>query len=628
MFPIPMHDALPRLTQGDHCCHIFDKPEDQLRLLVPYFALGLERGERGAFVGADGVLEPLRAGLKDAGVDVDGETRKGRLVLTSDRAFLQDGRFDSDRMLDFIQRVYDDTLAAGFTGLRAAGDVAWEVGPEKDFRDVIYYENLLDIFSLGKKMLVICQYSREGCPPDILRGILGTHKLAALDESVGPNIHYVPPSLLLEKNPHVRERKRVDWMTEQLRLTRKAEQAREKAVERLSREKGDLERAHAERRRLHERQLQSRKMDAVSRLADGVARDFDDRLAAILDACERLAQRPGDAPPELGQIRAAAEAAAADARRLRGIADGPAADPAPVDLNAVVEGARETLRRTLGEDVDFTVRLGQGVSPVAADPSALEQLVLNLAVNAREAMPHGGKLTLETAEVELDESYTGGRHDVGPGRYVMLSVADTGAGMDRAVRERLFEPFFTTKPGRGGGFGLATVYSIVKRYRGDIWVHSEPGHGTVFKIHFPRLEPAPAALSAGKRAANASPGPRAQATLLLVEDDDAVRTLARRTLQAEGYRVLEARNGLEAISLCERNVERIHLVLTEVALSKLSGSALVRRLNVLRPGLKAVFMSGHAESDDQRAGRSISFLSRPFTPESLSRKVREILDGV
>jgi len=285
------------------------------------------------------------------------------------------------------------------------------------------------------------------------------------------------------------------------------------------------------------------------------------------------------------------------------------------------------LHRLLGEDIDLVTILPAGIGKVKVDPGQIEQVIINLAVNARDAMPQGGKLTIETADVELDEEYARKHVGVQPGRYVMLSVSDTGVGMSREVMDRIFEPFFTTKEqGKGTGLGLSTVYGIVKQSGGNIWVYSEPGQGTTFKIYLPRVDEP---LTEKKDEEVVREIPRGSETILVVEDEETVRKLAMRLLKGQGYRVLEASDGGKAFLLCEKYKERIDLILTDVVMPGMSGRELAERLQKIHPEMKVLYMSGYTDNAIVHHGvleEGINFMQKPFTLESLARKVREVLD--
>jgi two-component system, cell cycle sensor histidine kinase and response regulator CckA len=285
-------------------------------------------------------------------------------------------------------------------------------------------------------------------------------------------------------------------------------------------------------------------------------------------------------------------------------------------------------RRLIGEDIDFACFLAPDLGLIKADAGQLEQVLLNLVVNARDAMPTGGHVTLETQNVDLDSSYAQQHTGVTPGSYVLLAITDTGCGMDEATRVRIFEPFFTTKEaGRGTGLGLATVFGIVKQSGGHIEVYSEMGQGTTFKIYLPRLDPA---LQSEQASSDSLKAPSGTETILLAEDEDGLRSLARLALQAHGFKVLEARNGQEALDLCENHHEPIHLVVTDVVMPKISGRQLAERLLALRPSLKVLYLSGYTDDAVFRHGvleSGMPFLQKPFTPKTLARKVREVLDG-
>jgi len=297
-----------------------------------------------------------------------------------------------------------------------------------------------------------------------------------------------------------------------------------------------------------------------------------------------------------------------------------------LDLNDIVRGLDRMLHRLLGEDIDLVTVLPEGIGRVKVDPGQIEQVIINLAVNSRDAMPRGGTLTIETADVELDEAYARRHMGVQPGRYVMLSVSDTGVGMSAEVKDRLFEPFFTTKEmGKGTGLGLSTVYGILKQSGGNIWVYSEPGQGTTFKIYLPRVdEPL-----TEKREEGVRDIPRGDETILVVEDEETVRGLAVRLLKSQGYKVLEAPDGGKAFLLCENYKERIDLILTDVVMPGMSGREMVDRIKQIYPEMKAIYMSGYTDNTVVHHGvldQGIEFLQKPFTLEMLARKVREALD--
>ena len=376
--------------------------------------------------------------------------------------------------------------------------------------------------------------------------------------------------------------------------------------------------------------LQAQKMEAVGRLAGGVAHDFNNLLTAIRGNAELLLlDIPADDTrrEDVEEIRRAAERAAALTRQLLAFSRRQVLQPRVLDLNAVVREMERMLRRLIGEDVELVTRLEATHGEVRADPGQLEQVLLNLAVNARDAMPGGGTLTVDTRAAELEEELKRNYPYVIPGRYVMLSVSDTGHGMDRETRERAFEPFFTTKPaGRGTGLGLSTVYGIVKQSGGFIWIDSEAGRGTTVRIYLPPVdEPA---RQAAPPAPEAVPTGGAE-TVLLAEDEETVRRLARRVLERGGYTVLEASDGEEALRVAESYRGPIHLLVTDVVMPRLGGRDLAARLLARRPGLRVLYVSGYTEEAVQRHGvldPGTGFVEKPFTADLLAERVRRALD--
>ena len=384
-----------------------------------------------------------------------------------------------------------------------------------------------------------------------------------------------------------------------------------------------------ERKRLESELRQAQKLEAIGQLAGGVAHDFNNLLTVITGRSHlALGQLPADHAirRHIDLIQTTAERAAALTRQLLAFSRKQVLESKVLDVNAVVTGLAPMLRRLIGEDLDFAVVPAPELGCVKADPSQLEQVILNLSVNARDAMPQGGRLTIETANVELDEAYTRRHLAASAGHFVMLAITDTGHGMDAAVKARIFEPFFTTKePGKGTGLGLATVFGIVKQSGGSIEIYSEPGQGTTFKVYLPRVDEA-----VDRTAAVAAPTlARGSETILLVEDDEEVRALARETLDGHGYAVIPAAAPAEALRLAGSHSGPIHLLVTDVVMPQLSGRGLAEQLTPDHRDLRVLYMSGYAGDAVVRHGvleEGTAFLQKPFTPDALLRKVREVLD--
>ncbi len=385
------------------------------------------------------------------------------------------------------------------------------------------------------------------------------------------------------------------------------------------------------RQQLEDQLRQSQKMEAVGQLAGGVAHDFNNLLTVITSYTAILLEQENEesaAATDLREIKAATERATGLTRQLLAFSRRQLLQPRLLDLNAVSVGLTSMLRRLIGDDIEIVTNTDPTLGPVLADPGQIEQVIMNLAVNARDAMPVGGTITIDTANVELGKYQADIRADVPPGSYAMLAISDTGSGMDAATKARIFEPFFTTKEtGHGTGLGLATVYGIVQQSGGFVSVTSEVGHGTTFKVYLPHA--ARVATGIGS-VADVPPRPRGAETILLVEDEDCVRRLARRVLARQGYCVLEARNGAEALVLAGGRDTTIDLLVTDVVMPVMNGDLLASKVRGLYPEMRVIYMSGYADGDMVRRGLldpEMHFIQKPFTPDILARKVRDVLDA-
>ncbi|HUO35160.1 MAG TPA: CHASE4 domain-containing protein [Candidatus Acidoferrum sp.] len=385
-----------------------------------------------------------------------------------------------------------------------------------------------------------------------------------------------------------------------------------------------------DRRRLTDQLRQSQKMQAIGELAGGIAHDFNNLLMVMKGHAEILLEHLSESSPlqhNAEQVQKAAERAASLTRQLLAFSRRQVLHPRVVDLNGVVSGMIQMFSRTIGENIEMAFRPAASLGRVKADPTQMEQVLLNLVVNARDAMPDGGRLTIETSNVELDASTSSKHAGMSPGRYVMLVVSDTGSGMDQATQARIFEPFFTTKgPGKGTGLGLATVYGVVKQSGGFIWVYSELNRGTTFKIYLPKVEDE---VSTTKAEPSSRSTPTGHETILFVEDEESVRELVSEYLKAAGYNVLEAIDGEHALQLATAHTEPIHLLVTDVVMPRLSGRELAVRVSVERPSLKVLYISGYTDDSVFRHGvleGGAPFLQKPFNLRVLAAKVREVLE--
>jgi two-component system, cell cycle sensor histidine kinase and response regulator CckA len=390
--------------------------------------------------------------------------------------------------------------------------------------------------------------------------------------------------------------------------------------------RGTLQRNEEQRGQLEEQLRQAQKMEALGRLAGGVAHDFNNLLTVIKGHSQLLVDRMKPADTLYGstqQIMKTADRAASLTRQLLAFSRMQVLQPRILDLNALVADMSKLLRRLVREDIEFGFRLGDSLGRIKADPGQIEQVLLNLALNASDAMPQGGKLTIETQKLKVDQGYALARPPLKAGQYVQLAVTDTGHGMDAATKSRIFEPFFTTKePGKGTGLGLATVYGVVRQSGGFIWVETSPGNGARFEIYLPLSVEKEEAVSLERAPGRAR---RGSETILVVEDEEGVRALTCEFLSSAGYSVLTANDGVEALEVYERLGNSIQLLLTDVVMPKMRGTELAERLKANLPNLKVVYMSGYLQKDTS-SGQILekeNVLQKPFSRDSLIRKIDE-----
>jgi signal transduction histidine kinase/CheY-like chemotaxis protein len=382
---------------------------------------------------------------------------------------------------------------------------------------------------------------------------------------------------------------------------------------------------------LEEQLRQSQKLEAIGRLAGGIAHDFNNILTAIMGYSALLQASLEERNPlrqEVDEIKKAVRRASSLVQQLLAFSRRQVLQLKVLDLNAVVLNIQQLLQRLIGEDIELVIITTTALGHVKADPGQIEQVLMNLALNARDAMPQGGKLTIATSNVVIDETFAR-RHLVSrPGPYVMLSVSDTGSGMDEETQAHIFEPFYTTKEqGKGTGLGLATVYGIIKQSEGSIFVFSEPGKGATCKIYLPRVDEP---LTPTESVKPVIAAPQGTETILLVEDEESVRELVRKVLEKNGYTILEARHGENAIEICGRHKAEIHLLVTDVVMPRMSGRELAEKLMISHPKLKVLYLSGYTDDAVVRHGvleSMTAFLQKPFTPDALARKVRDVLDA-
>lgn len=505
-------------------------------------------------------------------------------------------------------------------------------------------EDVLEGLACGADNFITKPYSKDYLLANIEQ-ILANRKLRADRRvSIGVEIHFAGKrrfitadqqqmlSLLLSTyDAAVHKNKELIQTQDELRaLNDRLEDLVAERTASLTAEIEERKRAEIEKEKLEEQLQQSQKMESIGRLAGGIAHDFNNLLQIINSYAElSIIKLPTEDPlfNNIDNILKAGEKAAGLTRQLLAFSRKQVLRPVILDINKTISGMEKILHRLIGEDIDIVNKHASNLGKVKADPGQIEQVLMNLVINARDAMPNGGKLTIETANVELDETYATQHVAVTPGPYVMLAVTDTGCGMDEQTRTLAFEPFFTTKEqGKGTGLGLSTVYGIVKQSGGNIWIYSEPGRGTTFKIYLPRQTPDAEEEPLDKPVILTKGGTE---TILVVEDEVNVRNLVERVLTLAGYTVIAFENPNEALLACQQLKVDIHLILTDVIMPGMNGKQLVEKLSLILPKVKVLYTSGYTDNAIVHHGvldHETQFISKPFTVSALTRKIREVLD--
>ncbi|MGC4095695.1 MAG: MEDS domain-containing protein [Nitrospira sp.] len=468
---LSLQKLLPDISHGDHCCLLYSSRQDQVEATVPFLALGLERNERCVYVGDDDSIGQIRSGLKGAGVSLESELQKKRLILSSGHDYLESGRFDTDKMLSFLQQSYDSALKDGFAALRATGDVSWEVGPEKDFSNIVYYETLLDVFFLGKKMVGMCQYPKHKCPPEVISGILTSHKIAALDQVICSNFHYVPAEVLFEKDTKARHEKRVEWMTSQLMRARLAEET-------IMQLNIDLERRVAERTAALNDSLQD-----VESFSRSVSHDLRAPIRGILGRSKIVLEDYGSVLDSQGREHLQRVVTAAE--RMDQLVEGMLKlarlsqhelSCQKVDLTQMVREIAAELAMTYpNRRVTF---LAAEEVCVTGDPDLLRIVMTNLLNNAWKFTSKKKDARVQFGLVIKDDQ-------------PIYFVKDNGAGFDESLAHKLFQTFerlHSTKDFDGTGIGLATVHRVVIRHGGKVWAEGKVDEGATFYFSLPDRE--------------------------------------------------------------------------------------------------------------------------------------------
>jgi signal transduction histidine kinase len=575
-------DILGQASWGTHLCQFYQTKEDLIEILVPYFKEGLENNEFCMWVTSAPLTgEDAKRSLQSVVKDLDSYIEKGQIeILDASQWYTKSGRFEADKVLQGWVAKEDEALKRGFDGLRGAGNTLWL--EKKVWRDFADYEGEIDNVIGQYRMIVICSYSLDKCGASEVIDVLRNHQFALA-------------------------RQEGRWELVESAARRRAEEEKERVQARL---------------------LQAARTNAIGTLVSGVAHEFNNLLGAVQGYAELAMMQVDVADPlyaDLHKIVRAAQRGAKLTRQLLLFGRKHPMEPTLLNLNRMVGHLLEMLNRLIGEDIAINIDLEPDLWTVPADEASIEQVIMNMAINAREAMPKGGELTINTENVTLDEKHCKRIPEARPGKFVCLSVADTGVGMDEETMQHIFEPFFTTKE-TGAGLGLSVAYGIVKQHEGWISVYSEPGQGSMFQVYLPALP-----IEAERETAVTISLEELQGSgerILLVEDEEDVREFLTRALRENGYVAFAAANAKEALDIFEREKEYLHLVLTDVVLPDLSGLELVDQLLSRNPQLLVLMSSGYTDDKSQWPvirERGFPFLQKPYALADLLRVIREVI---
>jgi signal transduction histidine kinase/ActR/RegA family two-component response regulator len=654
------------LQDGDHLCLLYEKdPAEQMPALAPFIQDGLSRDEQFIYIADDQTVDQLAEHLEQGGMDVGKECDRGALKLWTRREWRQPGRLSSEKKSLQVLQFLDEASRAGFKGSRFAVEMTWVLGPDIDAKLLEHWEATLNnIFYPGFPGKIVCQYNRSRLSPEVIFASLRTHPLAVFGDEVYANLFYEAP-LILDGNGTGQGKSaaaRVEWIISQLKRARAAETAREELIrqraaeaeqrklllalqrkeqelhslnleleKRVAERTEELRRANAalirdvdERARLEDQLRQAQKMESIGTLAGGIAHDFNNILNIIQGYSTLLGGQAGDnaeIAESLNVINEAIKRGAGVVQQLLTLARKSEAVLEVTDLNAVVGGLVELVKGTFPKNIEVTTDLDPELPPLMADANQLNQALLNLCVNARDAMPEGGKLAVRTRIIvgKSLPDYVEPKAD----RFVCIKIEDNGIGIDEHLLSRIFEPFFTTKESeKGTGLGLAVVYGVVKNHQGFVDVRSAPGGGTIFRILLPVLT---TANGHGCRD-HAVETPQEQApngrydTALVVEDEEAVLHLLRNILAERGYRVLTAMDGEAAVHLYRHNKETIDVVLLDLDLPLISGTEVLRQIREENSHARVVVTSGYLEPELKVAlnGAGVTrFINKPYVPDEV-----------
>ena len=600
--------SIESLGVHNHACMLYKKHAEQFSVVIPFIRIGMERGEKNMYISDDNTAQGVIDEMRRQGIDVDTAVKSGRLVIiTKKDAYLKQGYFNPDWMIQFLKETTLAAISEGYPALRVAGEMDWALAGDPGAERLMEYEAKLNYFFPKYDCMAICQYDNNRFPSETVLDMIHTHPLVIHEKTICKNFYFMHPDAFLKKES---TEDKADRFLENILGHARLEDEKEKL-------------------NAHVQQLQ--KMEAAGQLAGGVAHDFNNILTIIqnysyllLDSFPKEDTRRVDVE---GIIESSKKAAVLTGQLIV-FSRKQVLQTRAIDINIVLKDMQKMLRRLIGEGIEIEAVYDSKLENVIADRDKIEQVIMNLVINAHDAMPHGGRITVKTENITINEEQSKIMPDSKPGNYVRISVEDTGTGMDKDTIPHIFEPFFITKSkGKGTGLGLSITYGIIAQHEGFINVYSEKGKGSIFRVYLPSVMAKADKIE--KKADFIHELKGKNETILFVEDEESIRKFVVMALTRNNYKVLEAEDVKQAIKIFKEEKNSIDMVFTDMMLPDSTGVKLIEQLQKMKPGIKVLISSGYLDGKSQLAGireKGYKFIQKPYELDEILAAVAEVLN--